>query len=260
MLSVTTYLSTNIAPIPLLWVIPLALYLLTFILVFTSRPLLPHFLMCRALPIALLPLVIAICAQATQPIGLLLLLHLLAFFVITMVCHGAMAADRPPARQLTAFYLWISAGGALGGMFNALLAPSPVQYGARIPAGAGAGLPAAAPTPLQHMRLIADIRALLQWLDIALPLGLGALVAALILATRRPGCRSGPLNYGLIFGLPALLCFSFSRRPQRFALGVAGLFVASTALHQRPRADHAMPSAASSASIASCATQASASM
>ena len=132
MLSVTTYLSTNIAPIPLLWVIPLAIYLLTFILVFMRRPLLPHTLMLRALPIVLLPLIITLVAQATQPIGLMIALHLLVFFVTTMVCHGAIARDRPAPAHLTEFYLWMSAGGVLGGLFNALLAPllftSVVEY------------------------------------------------------------------------------------------------------------------------------------
>jgi hypothetical protein len=224
MLSVTTYLSTNIVPIPLLWVIPLALYLLTFILVFSGRPLLPHTVMCRALPIVLLPLVIAICAQATQPISLLLLLHLLAFFVITMVCHGALAADRPPARQLTAFYLWVSAGGAIGGMFNALLAPFLFSTVLEYPLALVLACLLLPRAPAGNSR---SPMARARWLDIVLPLGLGALVAALILATKAAGMPPGPLNYGLIFGLPALLCFSFSRRPQRFALGIAGLFAAS---------------------------------
>jgi hypothetical protein len=231
MLSVTTYLSTNIAPIPLLWIIPLALYLLTFILVFAGQPFLPHALMSRALPIVLLPLVIVICAQATQPIGMLVLLHLLAFFVVTMVCHGALAADRPPARQLTVFYLWISVGGALGGMFNALLAPflftTVVEYPLALVLACLLLRPPPAAQPASGS--IANARPQrLPWLDIALPLGLGALVVALILATRAAGIRPGPLNYGLIFGLPALLCFSFSRRPQRFALGIAALFAAGT--------------------------------
>src|SRR4029453_8251644 len=81
MLSVTTYLSTNIAPIPLLWIVPLALYLLTFILVFAGKPILPHRAMVRGLPIVLLPLVIVICAQATQPIWMLITLHLATFFI-----------------------------------------------------------------------------------------------------------------------------------------------------------------------------------
>ena len=121
MLSVTTYLSTNIAPFPLMWVLPLAIYLLTFILVFASKPPLPQALMVRLFPIVLVTLVIAMATRL--PIWLLIPLHLLALFVIAMVCHGAIAQDRPSPKRLTEFYLWLSVGGALGGIFNALLAP-----------------------------------------------------------------------------------------------------------------------------------------
>jgi SAM-dependent methyltransferase len=227
MLSVTTYLSTNIAPIPLLWVVPLALYLLTFILVFAGRPILPQLVVVRALPIVLLPLVIVICAGATQPIGLLIGLHLTAFFVATMVCHGALAADRPAPRQLTEFYLWMSAGGALGGMFNALLAPllfnTVIEYPLAL-------VLACLLLPTNHQEHAKDGRWPFVggrlWLDLALPLGLGALVVALILGLHAAGVPPGPLSYGLSFGVPALVCFSFSRRPLRFALGVAAIFAA----------------------------------
>jgi len=61
--------------------------------------------------------------QATEPIGALMLLHLAAFFIAAMLCHGELAVDRPAATHLTEFYLWLSVGGVLGGIFNALLAP-----------------------------------------------------------------------------------------------------------------------------------------
>ena len=71
----------------------------------------------------MLPLIITLVAQATQPIVLMIVLHLLVFFVAAMVCHGAIARDRPAPAHLTEFYLWMSVGGVLGGLFNALLAP-----------------------------------------------------------------------------------------------------------------------------------------
>jgi spermidine synthase len=240
MLSVTTYLSANIAPIPLLWVVPLALYLLTFILVFAGRPLLPHPVMRRALPIVLLPLAIVICAQATQPIGLLIALHLATFFVVAMLCHGELAAERPPPQHLTEFYLWMSAGGALGGMFNALLAPilftTVVEYPLalvlaclllrtenRQPRTGEQRTKNKEQTDTQYATR--NIRP--HWLDIGLPLAVGVLVAGLILGLRAAGVRPGPLSYGLSFGIPALICFSFSRRPARFALAVAAIFAAA---------------------------------
>ncbi len=124
MLSVTNYLSTNIAPVPLLWVIPLALYLCTFILVFVRRPPVPHRIVVRVFPATALMLLMAIVLQATRLIWLMIPLHLVSFFVIAMVCHGKLANDRPAVSHLTEFYLWVSLGGVLGGVFNVLLAPA----------------------------------------------------------------------------------------------------------------------------------------
>jgi hypothetical protein len=243
MLSVTTYLSTNIAPIPLLWIIPLALYLLTFILVFAGKPILPHRAMVRGLPIVLLPLVIVICAQATQPIWMLITLHLVTFFIATIVCHGELAADRPPPRQLTEFYLWMSIGGAIGGMFNALLAPvlftTVVEYPLalvlvclllRSEKREVRSEKRDEETRRQGDKRIAHLSLVVRplWLDLGLSLAIGALVAGLILGTRAFGVVSGPLSYGLVFGLPALICFGFSRRPLRFALSIAAIFAAAT--------------------------------
>src|SRR5206468_12624270 len=123
MLSVTTFISTDVEAIPLLWVIPLAVYLLTFVLVFARRPIVPHPLVVRALPIAVLAPVVVLVKRANQPLLLIMGLHLAVFFVTAMVCHGELARDRPPPAQLTEFYLWLSVGGVLGGAFNALVAP-----------------------------------------------------------------------------------------------------------------------------------------
>src|SRR5439155_1740080 len=104
MLSVTTFISADVEAIPLLWVIPLAIYLLTFVLVFARRPLVPHALVVRVLPIALLALVVVLVKRANQPLLLIMGLHLGAFFVAAMVCHGELARDRPPPAHLTEFY------------------------------------------------------------------------------------------------------------------------------------------------------------
>lgn len=222
MLSVTTYLSTDIAAIPLLWVIPLAIYLLSFTLVFASRPLMPLWLTTRAMPIVLLPLVIALAAQANQPIALLIPLHLLTFFCIAMVCHGQIAADRPDARHLTEFYMWMSFGGVLGGIFNALVAPliftSVAEYPLMLVLAS-----------LLLTRPAADAkRSRQQTLDWALPLILLALTASLVVVFQYFHQTTGPILLAVIFGIPALLCFSFSRRPIRFGLGVGAILLAAT--------------------------------
>ncbi|HEX5442951.1 MAG TPA: fused MFS/spermidine synthase [Pirellulales bacterium] len=135
LLSVTAYLSTDVSPVPLMWVAPLALYLLTFILVFARLPGSVHRLMTLMLPVTILAqayFVITEHAGVQYPMGWLAALHLATFFTVAMVCHGELARTRPAPRYLTEFYLWMSLGGVLGGLFNTLLAPllfrSTVEY------------------------------------------------------------------------------------------------------------------------------------
>ena len=123
LLAVTTYITTDLSPAPLLWVVPLALYLLSFTLVFARRPPLPHAWMAAVHPSAIAVAVLLLSTGYLQRPAFAVPLHLLALFVIAMVAHGELARRRPHPRHLTEFYLWISVGGVLGGVFNALLAP-----------------------------------------------------------------------------------------------------------------------------------------
>ncbi|MBA4117017.1 MAG: fused MFS/spermidine synthase, partial [Rubrobacter sp.] len=126
MLGVTAFITTDITPIPLLWVAPLSLYLFSFVIVFSPSQRMPdliHKIMVGALPLMMAVLVITILMDMRDPFYLFILLHLLGFFVVAMVLHGEVARDRPPARHLTEFYLWIAVGGVLGGVFNAVIAP-----------------------------------------------------------------------------------------------------------------------------------------
>ena len=126
MLGVTAFITTDITPIPLLWVMPLSLYLFSFVIVFSPSQRMPdlvHKIMVGALPVMMAVLVLTILIELRNPYWLLILLHLLGFFVVAMVLHGEVARDRPPARNLTEFYLWVSVGGFLGGVLNALIAP-----------------------------------------------------------------------------------------------------------------------------------------
>jgi hypothetical protein len=145
MLGITTYLTTDISPIPLLWVIPLALYLFSFVLAFSRLPrgfyqgsVVAFFLLVAALVALrfdrihwlidllndrytwdLLPLPPRLALSHVQVIAL----HLLCFFIAALICHGELAALRPAASQLTGYYLWIALGGVLGGIFNSIVAP-----------------------------------------------------------------------------------------------------------------------------------------
>src|SRR4051812_9795405 len=126
MLGVTSFVTTDITPIPLLWVLPLSLYLFSFVVVFSPSQRMPdvvHKVMVAVLPLMLAMLVVTTLTQMRDPYWMLILLHLLGFFVVAMVLHGEVARDRPAARHLTEFYLWVAVGGVLGGVFNALIAP-----------------------------------------------------------------------------------------------------------------------------------------
>lgn len=123
MLGVTTFLTTDIAAVPLLWIVPLALYLATFIVAFSSVSARLQPITDRLLPLVVLPLILLLVTQTTQPAHLVLPLHVIAFVVLALACHQELAASRPSTVHLTEFYLWISVGGLLGGLFNSILAP-----------------------------------------------------------------------------------------------------------------------------------------
>lgn len=123
MLGVTNYITTDVASVPLLWVVPLALYLLTFVIAFSKRGEKLAVPSSRAVPILALAVAFPMLVQATEPVLVLVLLHLLFFFVAALQCHLKLARGRPSASQLTQFYLFMSLGGVLGGIFNALVAP-----------------------------------------------------------------------------------------------------------------------------------------
>jgi len=124
LVSVTAHISTDIAAAPFMWVIPLALYLLTFVIVFSKRPHLPHDWMVGIEPLFIVALAGLIVLEIRQYVLGLLALNVVAFFVITMVCHGELSRSRPAAQHLTAFYMWMSAGGVIGGIFSGLIAPN----------------------------------------------------------------------------------------------------------------------------------------
>src|SRR5262245_21552269 len=111
----TTYITTEIAPTPLLWTIPLALYLVTFVLAFAGKHLLPERFASAALGGLALLLTLVLAANATEPTTAIVLLHLCFFFFAATICHNKLAADRPSPKRLADFYLCVAIGGMLGG-------------------------------------------------------------------------------------------------------------------------------------------------
>lgn len=122
MLGVTTHLTTDIASVPLLWVVPLALYLLSFVIAFSRREYIPQRWLIKLLPVLVLIQTVGL-AKANVNLTWLIVIPMPTFLIAAIACHRELVIDRPSSRHLTEFYLLMSVGGMLGGMFNALLAP-----------------------------------------------------------------------------------------------------------------------------------------
>lgn len=125
LMAITSHLTTNVAPIPLLWVVPLAVYLLTFILSFSSDRFYNHRALFPWLASALAWMAYATSAtEGNLQIQYALPIYLIGLFLCCMLCHGELARRRPAASHLAAFYFLVSLGGALGGIFVAFIAPN----------------------------------------------------------------------------------------------------------------------------------------
>jgi hypothetical protein len=108
MLGVTNYITTDIASVPLLWIIPLALYLLTMVFAFSRKPLFSPRLADLIVPGATVVLLMLYLADSSgRGSRMLILLHLGYFFFAALMCHGRLAADRPGPRYLAQFYVWL---------------------------------------------------------------------------------------------------------------------------------------------------------
>jgi hypothetical protein len=273
-LGVTTYVTTDLVAVPLLWVVPLALYLLSFVIVFGRRRVIPRALAAKVLPGAAVMLALVYLSGATQPALFLILFHLLFLFAASLVCHGMLADDRPDARRLSEFYLWLALGGALGGLFNALVAPllfnTVVEYplvivlasylrpafrpergrllglrlgGRRDPRvsrfGAEAGDKLDEGAAVDERDAVVDESDVVKERRVRLvgllpPLYLGALAAALAFMAQRFEMRSVE-RAALALGAPLfLLNYFFAPRPLRFAVGLGAVMLASALFYEPP--------------------------
>jgi len=228
LLGVTTHITTDIASVPLLWVIPLALFLSTFVIVFSKKPAIPHKQIVRIHAYLVLMFIIALYVSVLS-IWVSLLANLLMFFVTAMLCHGELAKRRPAASHLTEFYLWMSFGGVLGGGFNALLAPlifnSTVEY------------PIAIVLACALRPVLTEGRAGRWTLDVILPALVGIVILSFFVGA--PDVSEW-INarfpvFVIVCAILAMVVFGFSPRPLRFALGIAVLLFAMNHLTNSER-------------------------
>ena len=224
MMGVTTELTTDVPAVPLLWVMPLAIYLLSFVLVFASKPPISHVWLVRRLPLLILLSLYPIVSKSHLPLPLLFPLYMATLFAIAMVCHGELARSRPGASRLTEFYLLISVGGVLGGIFNSLLAPVIFSTVVEFPL---ALVFAAFLRPAVDVQTLTPQKAIrVRRNDWLLPLALGLVTALAITLLQRYGVAGSLSVQILLFGYSMLWCMSFGKRPLRFALGLSALLLA----------------------------------
>jgi hypothetical protein len=261
MLGVTFHMTTDIASIPLLWVGPLALYLITFIISFGRVPSWFRILIGNLAPVMILLLVFLLISGVNPGTGLSLLLHLATFFAAALMCHYELARDRPSPKYLTTYFLIMSFGGVLGGIFNSLLAPLvfphayeyqlallvaclmvPKLTGESEKDDKGNPLPPPPKTPQEQKAADLWERISLA-LDFVIPLLVGIAFWQMGTLLRYDWYQSlitkvaetVPFNIGpktvniiIVYALPVMVCFFFVDRPLRFALCVAAILGPTT--------------------------------
>lgn len=279
MLGVTFHMTTDIASIPLLWVIPLALYLVTFIIAFGNRTIFRFFaagfvavlgglgivpkgprtakddeelfrmLLGNFAPVMVLLLVFILISGVKPGTGVELLLHLATFFAVALMCHYELARDRPSVQYLTEFFLLMSLGGVLGGLFNSIIAPLVFPLAYEYPVAlivACLMVPRLMvkerdeTTPLTELELYKA--KVVRTLDIVIPVVVGVVfwlvtsvlveqewfVRAVFWLSTHLTLTPFTVRVILLFAVPVMVCFFFVDRPVRFALSVAAILGIST--------------------------------
>jgi hypothetical protein len=251
MLGVTNHLTTDIASIPLLWVVPLALYLFSFVIAFArgSDKLIP--LLSNLSPVVTLLLIFSVTSSIGLSVFVQIALHLMAYFLSALLLHTELAALRPDTKYLTTFYIWMSFGGVAGGIFNSLIAPIafPHHYEYAIaiiigcfllPRGSSTqkiDLPK--PDPRQLFKLIVTVVVPLIMITLSMGLRIADswqwVVDLIFWLTNKINSVAMSCGVGLrldtstvrsflIFAPTCLLSFLFIDRPVRFGLAIASIF------------------------------------
>jgi hypothetical protein len=258
MLGITSHITTDLSPVPLFWLVPLALYLLSFILVFMRWPIVwtdnPHTVMVLLQPISIVLMLFFEMVRG-QEIWLVITANVVGFFLTTMACHGELAKDRPSTTHLTDFYLMMSIGGVCGGILNAIIAPlfpfvfefnlaliAACLLRPTIPFGnflddAIAKMADTTPEPTRGPKARGKIAPVLRTANEPTPqlsygidvaVGLGVAVVAFVTIFVFGGSRDSGLQL-IAYLVPLFLALIFMFRPVRFGLAIAGVLLANEA-------------------------------
>ena len=223
-IGVTQALTTDIPPLPLLWVLPLAVYIGTFVLAFSRGRRIPL----RGVGHVLALLTIAYAASTIVGRNfsprVVIPLHVALLGAAGLLAHGRLAHARPPALHLTRFYLWIAAGGALGGIFNAIVAPLVFVRLTEVPIALTLAVLLRLPDETKRNTKPGGAKTVL---DVALPVAVaGSFLLASPLSFRMLGIRPDDL-LKIQAGLPATVLLFCMPKRARFAAGVAAFFLAA---------------------------------
>ncbi len=223
-LGVTLQISTDIASVPLLWILPLMVYLLTFVIAFARRPLLTREGVARSIPyVATIAVLVSGFETSIGPPQIAIGIALLFFLALS--CHSELVALRPAPRHLTEFFLLMSLGGALGGLFNAVLAPLLFSGVYEYPIAVFAAI------ALWAIGRGAAPKAWLNWRWLA---------AAVVLFLALRGALTFASGHGALQGLveakavAAVLCFAARRKPVAMTLLAAAVLAAGSDISLRP--------------------------
>jgi spermidine synthase len=225
LLGITNYLSTDVAAIPLLWVIPLILYLLSFIVAFSKLGKIfgekQNFLLGRFVAFGTCVAILGIILESNQPAILFFPVHLTLFFLICLLSHLRLAQSRPNTNSLTEFYFWISFGGAIGGIFNTLVAPLAFSIIAEYPIMLLLG------STFRKGELIGEEKKTTISFDLLFFVILAATIFFLSSLVKLSGLEPGRLVNLFVLGAPMILAYRFVKQPRRFALGVLAVYLGS---------------------------------
>ncbi len=214
LMGVINFLAQNIAPIPFLWIVPMSLYLLTFVVAFSAKRKFGTKWLARATPILITSLLLPLVLESTEPLIAMAILHLVTVSVLMLCCHMTLSDEAPEPTKLTEFFLYISIGGVVGGIFVGFLAPliftKYVEYPLALVAACFL-LPRPAGQTLSRK-------------DLLLPLAAGVLVLLGATFGRLAGLE-GTALIGVSIAAPALLTFFCSDKVYRYATAVVLFYV-----------------------------------
>jgi hypothetical protein len=214
-IAVTSYITTDVASAPFLWVLPLALYLLTFVAVFRDSPWLRQETVAGLVPFPVAILAISLLSGERQFWLVFVMVNLAGFVLLALLCHGELYRRRPAPALLTEFYLWMSLGGVVGGVLATLVAPQIFTLVYEYPI-----LIVAAALVLPGM-FVGDRKTFQCEAAPVLGLAVIAVLAQSLFDIRLPGAAAYAFQIMLV-GLAAIMLLQ-RRRPQRFlALVVLG--------------------------------------